>query len=180
MAQTMRIFRGIATFRTRLKTTATSNCLGVPVRYDPQQRRLVDSRGVWRWKEIVVGPSFFQFPPREQQALLLHEVGHCRLNHVARLLWYIVRSPLRAWSFASCGLRCASQGLADIQFFEAVAVAMPELAAYRMAQEFEADRFAAGCGYGHDLARAFGRISSEGGPFHPHPSQRIARLVGAG
>lgn len=157
---------------------ATSNCLGIPVRYDPSSRVIVDSRGMWRWKEIVIGPGFLSFPPREQGALLLHEAGHCKCNHIARLAWFIARSPRRAWRFARCALEAARAGTDENGFFKLVAERMPDVATYRIGQEFEADRFAAGCGYAHDLIRAFGRIQSEGGPFHPHPALRIARLSG--
>lgn len=162
-----------------IPSTTTNSCLGIPVRYDLGLKVLVDSRGIWRWKEIVVGPGFFMFPPREQQAMLLHEVGHCKMNHVAKLLWFVVRSPARLYRFLECGAACARAGQSDAQFFEEVALRMPDVAAYRKAQEFAADRFAAACGYGHDLARAFSRVKPEGGPFHPHPAERAARLLGA-
>lgn len=107
-----------------------------------------DSRGLLRWKKIVVGPEFLQFPPREQQAILLHEVGHCKLRHLEKrllALWRIF-SPRR-------------------------------LAELCIRQEFEADRFAHGCGYGPDLARAFQRVRASDSPLHPPIAERIARLL---
>lgn len=160
-----------------MKTVATNNCLGIPVRYDPKAAVLVDSRGVGRWQEIVVGPGFFSLPPREQMSFLLHEAGHCKLGHVGKLAWFILRSPRRLAVFLWLGLSSTSQA----EFFGRIADLLPEVAAYRKAQEFQADRFAAECGYGADLARAFRRLSpTDGGPFHPHPLERIARLDGRG
>lgn len=69
-----------------MKTTTTEPCLGIPVRFDPKLKVICDSRGIWRWKEIVVGPDFARFPPGEQMALLLHEAGHCKMFHVERRL----------------------------------------------------------------------------------------------
>lgn len=132
----------------------------------------VDSRGLGRWQEIVIGPKFFALPPREQGAFLLHEAGHCKLGHIRKLYWFIFRNPVRAYKF----LRCLPGSKTQEVFFSRVADALPEVAAYRKLQEFQADRFAAECGYGHDLARAFSRISFDGGPFHPSQAERVLRL----
>ena len=124
-------------------------CLGIPVRFDAKYTGILDSRGLWRWKKIFVGPAFLAFPPREQQALLLHEVGHCKLKHLEkrlRSLWLLFWRP-RA------------------------------LAVLCRAQELEADRFAAACGYGAELAEAFRRMKHVDSPLHPHISERIARLT---
>lgn len=155
----------------------TNACLGIPVRYDPKASIIVDSRGLWRWQEIVVGPTFFQLPPREQMSFLLHEAGHCKLGHISKLLWFIIRNPRRLSTFLWLSLSSVDQA----DFFGRVATVLPEVAAYRKAQEFQADRFAAECGYGADLARAFRRLSpTDGGPFHPHPLERVARLDSRG
>jgi hypothetical protein len=65
-------------------------CLGIPVRYDPAARAICDSRGLGRWQEIVIGPQFLRFPPAEQQAMLLHEAGHCKMLHVKRRLFALL------------------------------------------------------------------------------------------
>lgn len=135
-----------ATPSTALKTT--NSCLGIPVRYDPDLKVICDSRGILLWKEIVVGPMLMSFPPREQQAFVLHEAGHCKLNHVEKRflsLWKIFRPK-----------------------------ALVELC---HAQEYEADRFVRGCGYGADLARAFSRITPAKDPLHPPLAERISALV---
>ena len=63
-------------------------CMGIPVRYEPTLGPVCDSR----LNEIVVGPAFLRFPPGEQSALLLHEVGHCKLRHIrARILTLLTR-----------------------------------------------------------------------------------------
>lgn len=128
------------------------DCLGIPVRYDPDLRQICESRGLWRWKGIVVGPVFQRFPDREKQALLLHEAGHCKLRHLeartARLWWLLWRPR--------------------------------QLAALCQMQEFEADRYAAGCGYGADLARAFSRLVPGESRWHPPLPERIARLTTTG
>lgn len=124
-------------------------CLGIPVRYQPTFKGISDSRGLWRWKKIVIGPAFTAFPAREQAAILLHEAGHCKLFHLEKRiarLWLLLWRPSR-------------------------------LSAYCAQQEFEADRFAAGCGYGADLARAFSRLAVSDSILHPPIALRIERLT---
>ncbi len=132
------------------KTIELDPCMGIPVVYDPQMTTISDSRGLFRWKKIFIGPTLRSFPPREQQAMLIHEVGHCKLRHLERRLLAAV--VLIFWP--------------------------PALARYCQAQEYQADRFAAHCGYGPALARAFLRLRSVApGPLHPPLSLRIARLL---
>ena len=125
------------------------NCLGFPVAYNPRSKSISDSRGLWPFKRIVVGPFFSIFGDREKQAILLHEAGHCKMFHlekrVVRAFTSIFRPSL--------------------------------LSEYCRAQEFAADQFAAGCGYALDLASALSRIKSSGGPLHPDLSIRISRLL---
>ena len=128
---------------------ALTPCLGIPVYYDPGLKNISDSRGLWWWKKIVLGPGFLQLSGREGCAVLLHEAGHCKLRHLEKritMAWLVLVSPQRL-------LRICLE------------------------QEYEADRFAAGCGYGADLMRLFCRLQQAAGPFHPELSQRIARLT---
>ncbi len=127
----------------------TPDCLGIQVHYRPRFKGISDSRGVWRWKKIIVGTVFTQFPMREQAAILLHEAGHCKLFHVEKRILNLWRL---FWRPASLVNLCIQQ-------------------------EFEADRFAAGCGYGPDLARAFCRISNEKSLLHPPLEERVDRLI---
>jgi hypothetical protein len=132
-----------------MKTKTIEPCLGVPVRYDPRSRMISEARGILFWKEIVVGPEFFRFTSREQQALLLHEVGHCKMKHLEKRLarlWLALWNPKR-------------------------------LADYCIAQELEADRFAAACGYRQELIMVFSRMKPEYAPFHPANSDRISHLL---
>ena len=145
-------FRGIWTAITRSKTLTTTKCIGVPVKYDARYAGISDSRGLWRWKKIVVGPAFATFDDREKQAILLHEVGHCKMRHLEkrlRSLWMIFVRPF----------------------------ALVQLC---IEQEYEADRFVRSLGYGADLARAFSRLRAETSLLHPPVSERIHRLLGAG
>lgn len=138
---------GTATVAIRSMVT-TNKCLGIPLLYDDSLRTISESRGLWRWKKIFVGPALLAFPPREQQAIVLHEAGHCKLNHIEKrilALWRIFRPSLLA-------LLCIEQ-------------------------EFEADRFVKGCGYGQDLAHAFMRLSPTSDPLHPPLEERISRLL---
>lgn len=122
--------------------------LGIPVRYLPKFKGLSDSRGLGRWKAIVVGPAFVRLPADQQAAVLLHEAGHCKLRHLERRLarlWLLLWSPRR-------------------------------LSAYCINQEFEADRFAAQHGFGQSLAALFTRLSAVDTPLHPPLYIRIQRL----
>lgn len=130
--------------------TALTPCLGIPVFYDPDLKNISDSRGLWRWKKILIGPLFLRLSEREAGAALLHEAGHCKLRHLEKRLtmaWLVLISPQRLLRFC-------------------------------LDQEHEADRFAAQCGYGADLAGLFARMEQQKGWFHPKLSERIARLTG--
>lgn len=128
------------------------SCLGVPVVFDEKYLGISDSRGLWKWKKIVVGRYFLVFPPREQQAILLHEVGHCKLFHLEKRI-------LALWRLIFCPA---------------------DLLTVCVEQEYEADRFVRGCGYGPDLARAFGRMRETPDPLHPPVAERVSRLFAAG
>lgn len=124
--------------------------LGIPIRYDDRLRIISEARGLWPWKRIVIGPQFFRLEPRCQAAILLHEAGHAKLWHLEKRVAYALAN---FWRPAAIGRLCREQ-------------------------EFEADRFAAGCGYGRDLAIVFALVLNAGGTFHPSPAERIERLVG--
>lgn len=124
-------------------------CCGIPTFYDPELKNISDSRGIWRWKKIILGNAFHQLSEREAKAVLLHEVGHCKLRHLEKrltMLWLVLWNPQKL-------LRLCIE------------------------QEYEADRFAARMGYGMDLVQLFCRMQRQQGPFHPELSERIARLT---
>jgi Zn-dependent protease with chaperone function len=125
------------------------NCLGVPVRYNPKLKFISESRGLWPFKRIVVGPGIRAFAEREQQAILLHEVGHCKMFHLEKRILRVLTAFFRP----------------------------SVIIAYCHAQEFSADEFVAHCGYGLELARAFTRLTQTAGVWHPRSEDRIARLL---
>jgi hypothetical protein len=149
---------GIATAVTRLtrrkRNPRINPCLGVPVEFDEKMRDVVsEARGLWRWKKIVIGPSVRIFSPAELEAILLHEVGHCKARHLERriaALWLLFFNPKR-------------------------------LRRLCVEQEFEADSFVAMCGKGPALASAFMRLQAHGresssSALHPSLEERIKRL----
>lgn len=124
--------------------------MGVPVRYDPKAKFISESRGIGRWKKIVVGPALLEFPERERQAIRLHEVAHCKMFHVERRIG-------KLWMLLCCPA---------------------QLRQLCIDQEHAADAFVRSCGYGLDLARAFSRLDVESHFLHPPVTERIARLTG--
>ncbi len=129
--------------------TKLKDLLGVRVAYDPKAKFISDSRGIGPWKKVVVGPLFLRFPPREQQAILLHEVGHCKLFHVEHRL---AKLWLLLWKPSKLRQLCIDH-------------------------EYQADAFVRSCGYGADLATAFARLEVKDHYFHPSVEARIARLI---
>ena len=65
------------------------------IRLDPEYGGHAYTKGFWPWRRIFVGHSFVLLPDREQQAVLLHEVGH-------RVLWHIERRLLHRLIFGVC------------------------------------------------------------------------------
>lgn len=123
-------------------------CLGIRVAYKPKAKCIAESRGLWPFQRIIVGPLFLSFPPREQEAILIHEVAHCKMRHLeARILnlWMLVYPPL--------------------------------LRKLCVEQEHDADRYVRSLGYGSDLARAFAKLKVAPHLLHPDTSERIARLT---
>ena len=127
--------------------------MGIPVYYDERMTNISSFTGLSRWKRIKVGPLFWKLTNREQQAVLLHEAGHCQLDHLQkRILW--------AW----------------------LALVYPKkLMEICHEQEYQADQFAAAAGYRLDLVSFFNKLQ-EGEvevDFHPTLQSRIERLMGA-
>lgn len=134
--------------KTKPTTIRIDPCLGIPVIFDSRVETFAESRGLFRWKRIFLGPRFLSLPPREQQALLLHEAGHCKLHHLEKRI------------------------LACLTFWP------PKVLKLCVIQEFQADRFTAGCGYGRDLVNFLLRFKDhKAGPFHPPQAERVRRLL---
>jgi Zn-dependent protease with chaperone function len=146
-------------------------CLGIPVHYEPGFKNFSISLDAKRWwwpwkmievpgicetrgffgnKRIVVSEIFLRFPSREKMAILLHEAGHVKLRHPEQRLWGAWKIILMPLAFARL---CISQ-------------------------EYQADSFAAHCGYGSDLARALSRLQTDPKAcLHPVASERCKRLT---
>lgn len=125
---------------------------GVPVIFDEKMRFIADSRGIFWFKRIYYGPHLYEFSPVQQYALLVHELGHCKLRHLEQRIakLYLV--------------------LFDRQ----------RLIELCHKQEFEADDFARRRGLGPDLAAALLHTANDGHlkwPLHPVREDRIARLL---
>lgn len=137
--------------------TRAPDCLGVAVYFDA---KLTDNyalaSGIGRWARVRIGTPLAQLPPREQQAVLMHEIGHVKLRHMEKRL-------LNLWRI----------------FWP------PSLLRYCRNQEFEADRFAADYGYRVEMMQSIMRIEralklekrhEDAGHWHPSLKERIARL----
>ena len=107
----------------------------------------VRARGFWPFKWIEVGERFFTLDAREQQAVLLHELGHCRGMHM----------EIRLLLMPFCGTRWARS------------------IAHK--HELAADAFVRRNDYGHDMVRYLRRfLNAPDGEFHPSVLLRIDAL----
>ena len=97
--------------------------LGFKVKFNPRTSRLAYVSAIWPFKRIYVGHRWYTLTDSQRWAVLLHEAAHCRLFHSEKR-W--------AW-------RC----LIFLSIFRP-----SKLQDLCVAQEFEADRFAAQQGYG--------------------------------
>lgn len=126
------------------------NFLGVPVHTTDDPDVLAQSRGVWPWKKIVVGPFWHRLMQDERIALLLHELAHVRLFHVEQRILMI---PL-IWT----------------KWVRAIVAE----------QEFRCDDYAANCGFGIEMVRVIRDAHRNGASdWHPSPGERILRLMKA-
>ena len=157
--------------------------MGIPVRYDAALAVLSDSRGIGPWKKIVVGPTFHLLTERQKGAVLLHEVGHCKLCHTEKIIAHTIARPRLVFALLAASIKAARrfkketpQALAFFQYeIERMA---PGTAAFRQRLEFEADAYAAGCGYGAELAQVFRCAGDAGGGFHPDVESRVRHVLG--
>lgn len=150
--------------------------LGVAVSFEPTYLGLAETRGLLGWKRVVVGPAFTRLTPRERQAVLLHEAGHAKLWHAEKrvlpMAWAILTHPVLVWHI----VMAMDAALAQVRF--TAFLEDSGMSEFAQAQEYQADRFAAECGYGADLSQVFLRFGS-GGVLHPSLQSRLIRLAGA-
>jgi hypothetical protein len=118
---------------------------GYPVHFD-KDCGLAQAKGIWPFKSIAVGPLWFTLTGAEQQACLLHEVGHNRRFHLEKRLLVL---PF-FW----------------IGFIQRMAAR----------QEMEADAFAAREGYGLHFLKVISRHHQTDGEFYPSFGERIQNL----
>lgn len=157
--------------------------LGILVFRDPKLTVMCEARGLWPFQKIVIGPSFERLTTREQGAVLLHEAGHCKLHHTAKRILFVARRPRILFAMLIASIYTAMEGepdrrMADFAYMRRVCKLAPKAALFAKQQEYEADRYAAGCGYALDLAELYARLSDPPAEsFHPDNASRIARLT---
>lgn len=127
---------------------AFDSVLGIPVIFDPFSPLHADSRGLWKWKRIAIGPAYFQLSDAQQIAVLFHEACHCLKFHLEKR---ILALPLLLFRPGFCFRLCQQQ-------------------------ELEADTFAAEHGHGKALLSMLTQTDRESGPFYPRLEERIASL----
>ena len=106
-------------------------------------------RGMGPWKRVFLGDLSLQLPMRFLRAMIMHEIGHAKHLHNEKRLLALWQIVLAPAAFMRCCI----------------------------AQEFEADRYAALHGYGSDLAAFLSFVNSPKGALHPSSEERIARLL---
>lgn len=126
-------------------------CKNIPVRA-AERSGVAWARGLWPLQWIEIGRDWFMLTPGEQEAVLLHEVGHCRGHHmIAR--WLLL--PL-CW--------------------------LPAVQALARRQELAADAFAVREGRGLDLLRfifRFNRVPDDpiARKLCPPPQERAQNIL---
>lgn len=102
-------------------------CLGVTVHYRQKEKMISDSRGLWPFKRICIGPEFFRFTERERQAILLHEVGHCKMFHLEKRILNAILRPHLIASYCQAQEYAADQFAAGCGYAEDLASAFGRL-----------------------------------------------------
>lgn len=162
--------------------------------------------GFGKAKRIVFFDTLLsRLAPGEIEAVLAHELGHFKLNHVMRrmawtfalslaFLWALGQLREAAWFFEGLGLPApVTDAVALVVFFMVVPVftfpLRPVMAMYSRKHEFEADAYAARNASGDELAQALVKLYKDNASTltpdplhsafydsHPPASARIARL----
>jgi STE24 endopeptidase len=161
--------------------------------------------GFGKTKRIVFFDTLLtRLSPVEVEAVLAHELGHFKLNHVIKrmawifaaslgLLWMLGFLMDKAWFFQGLGVTSPSTAMAMILFFIVIPnftfLLQPLLSMYSRQHEFEADQYAAQNASARDLVSALVKLYKDNAstltpdPVHSafydsHPPAliRIARL----
>lgn len=162
--------------------------------------------GFGKAKRIVFFDTLLsRLEPEEIEAVLAHELGHFKMNHVFRrmawtfamslgFLWVLGQLREAAWFYEGLGVAApASDAMALVLFFMAVPVftflLRPLMAMYSRKHEFEADAYAARNASATRLAQALVKLYKDNASTltpdplhsafydsHPPAAARIARL----
>ncbi len=162
--------------------------------------------GFGKAKRIVFFDTLLtRLEPGEIEAVLAHELGHFKMNHVVRrmawafavslaFLWVLGQLRDAAWFFEGLGVGVpAGDAMALVLFFTIVPVftflLRPLLAMYSRKHEFEADAYAARYTPAGDLAQALVKLYKDNATTltpdplhsafydsHPPAAARIAKL----
>ncbi len=162
--------------------------------------------GFGKAKRIVFFDTLLsRLAPGEIEAVLAHELGHFKMNHVVRrtaltfalsfaFLWILGQLRDAAWFFDGLGLSApVTDAVALVVFFMVVPVftfpLRPLMAMYSRKHEFEADAYAARNASAAELAQALVKLYKDNASTltpdplhsafydsHPPASARIARL----
>lgn len=119
---------------------------GVPLEYDNNSRHIAHASGIWPFKRIIVGPGWFSLSHREQMAVLLHEVWHCKRWHLEARVIMLPFFAARWW------IRVCKR------------------------QELSADAFVVRQGYGIELCQFLSRIHATTDDYHPSIIERRQRM----
>jgi STE24 endopeptidase len=142
--------------------------------------------------------------PPEVEAVLAHELGHFRLRHVVKRIFWIFAASLaflwvldfamhQDWFYAGLNVEARSTAVALVLFFLVVPsftfLLQPLLSSYSRKHEFEADRYAAQHASAGDLVSALVKLYKDNASTltpdpvhsafydsHPPALTRIARL----
>ncbi len=162
--------------------------------------------GFGKAKRIVFFDTLLsRLEPEEIEAVLAHELGHFKMNHVFRrmawtfamslgFLWVLGQLRSAAWFYEGLGVAApASDAMALVLFFMVVPVftflLRPLMAMYSRKHEFEADAYAARNASATRLAQALVKLYKDNASTltpdplhsafydsHPPAAARIARL----
>ena len=128
------------------------------------------ARGLFFWKEILVGPAFCRLPERIRMAILMHEAGHCKRHHLEIRLLTL---PMLAWVFFRSQVIHPEMSIEQI--LTRVGIESAFFKRLYSRQEIEADAYAAAHGYSDDLIDFL--VTTRSGGLYPSTAERIEALL---